>query len=163
MNKFFNIFKKAVSTKTYAMARTMEQDPLMGFMFKVKIDGIDCTIGFQKIGGLSKEIAVVDYFENMYQHAHKLPGRESIGEVTFEKGMFADKEFVNYYENLFSTHNRYNISVIVCDRFKKPKKIYDFTDCWFSKYEISDLDSSSDDVLIETLTMQSEGMTCSLA
>ena len=163
MNKFFNIFKKAVSTKTYAMARTMEQDPLMCFMFKVKIDGIDCTIGFQKIGGLSKEIAVVDYFENMYQHAHKLPGRESIGEVTFEKGMFADKEFVNYYENLFSTHNRYNISVIICDRFGTPKRIYDFTDCWFSKYEISDLDSSSDDVLVETLTMQSEGMTCSLA
>ena len=163
MNKFFNIFKKAVSTKTYAMARTMEQDPLMGFMFKVKIDGIDCTIGFQKIGGLSKEIAVVDYFENMYQHAHKLPGRESIGEVTFEKGMFADKEFVDYYENLFSTHNRYNISVIICDRFGTPKRIYDFTDCWFSKYEISDLDSSSDDVLVETLTMQSEGMSCSKA
>ena len=72
------MFKKAVATKTYAMARTMEADPLMGFMFKVKIDGTDCTIGFQKIGGLSREIAVVDYFENMYQHAHKLPGRESI-------------------------------------------------------------------------------------
>ena len=46
MKKFFNIFKNAVATKTYAMARTMESDPLMGFMFKVKIDGKDCTIGF---------------------------------------------------------------------------------------------------------------------
>ena len=163
MNKFFNMFKEAVSTKAYAMPRTMEQDPLMGFMFKVKINGTDCTIGFQKIGGLSREIAVVDYFENMYTHAHKLPGRESIGEVTFEKGMFADKEFVNYYENLFSEHNRYNISVIICDRFGTPKKVYDFTECWFSKYEVGDLDSSSDDVIIETLTMQSEGMTCSQA
>ena len=161
--KFFDIFKNAVSTKTYAMARTMESDPLMGFMFKVKIGGVDCTIGFQKIGGLSREIAVVDYFENMYEHAHKLPGRESIGEVTFEKGMFADKAFVDYYENLFSTHNRYDISVIICDRFGNAKRTYDFTECWFSKYEVTDLDSSSDDVLVETLTMQSEGMTCSLA
>lgn len=157
-NKFYNLFKDAITTKAYASARTMEEDPLMGFMFKVKIDGKDCTIGFQKIGGLSKEIAVIDYFENMYQHAHKLAGRESIGEVTFEKGMFADKVFADYYENLFSTHKRYNISVIICDRFGTPKKIFDFTNCWFSKYEVSDLDSSSDDVLIETLTMQSEGM-----
>ena len=161
--KFIDMFKSAITTKTYAEARTMEADPLMGFMFKVKIDGTDCIIGFQKISGLSREIAVVDYFENMYQHAHKLPGRESIGEVTFEKGMFADKAFVNYYENLFSTHNRYNISVIICDRFGTAKRVYDFTECWFSKYEVSDLDSSSDDVLIETLTMQSEGMSCSLA
>ena len=158
--KFFDIFKNAVSTKTYAMARTMESDPLMGFMFKVKIGGVDCTIGFQKSGGLSREIAVVDYFENMYEHAHKLPGRETIGEVTFEKGMFADKAFVDYYENLFSTHNRYDISVIICDRFGNAKRTYDFTECWFSKYEVTDLDSSSDDVLVETLTMQSEGMTC---
>ena len=159
-NRFFDMFKSAVSTKAYAMARTMEADPLMGFMFKVKIDGTDCTIGFQKIGGLSREIAVVDYFENMYEHAHKLPGRETIGEVTFEKGMFADKAFVDYYENLFSTHNRYDISVIICDRFGNAKRTYDFTECWFSKYEVTDLDSSSDDVLVETLTMQSEGMTC---
>ena len=163
MKKFYNIFKNAVVTKTYAEARTMEADPLMGFMFKVKIDGKDCVIGFQKIAGLSKEIAVIDYFENMYQFAHKLPGRESVGEVTFEKGMFADKVFSGYYENLFSSHNRYNIDVIICDRFGNEKKIYSFNDCWFSKYEVSDLDASSDDVLIETLTMQSEGMTHSLA
>ena len=56
----------------------------MGFMFKVKIDGIDCTIGFQKIGGLSRESAVVDYFENMYQQYHSL-GKNGVMDDIHEK------------------------------------------------------------------------------
>ena len=103
MSRFHELLKNVISTKAYAMPRTMEEDPLMGFMFQVSISGIDSKIGFQKVGGLSKEIAVVNYFENMYQHAHKLPGRESIGEITFERGMYADDAFQIAYEEFFKS------------------------------------------------------------
>lgn len=159
MNKFHKVLKEVITTKAFAMPRTMEEDPLMGFMFQVTISGIDSKIGFQKVGGLSKEIAVVDYFENMYQHAHKLPGRESIGEVTFERGMYADDAFQIAYEEFFkSTHERRDVTINICNRFGKIARTFTFSECWFSKYEVSDLDSSADDVIIETLTMQAESM-----
>lgn len=157
--KFLDMFHKVVATKAYATPRTMEEDPLMGFMFRISISGIASTVGFQKVSGLSKEIAVVDYFENMYEHAHKLPGRESIGEITLEKGMFADKVFQTAYEEFFnSTHQRRDVTITICNRFGEVARTFSFSECWFSKYEVSDLDSSADDVIIETLTMQAESM-----
>ena len=160
--KFYDIIKNVIETKAYADPRTLEADPLMGFRFRVSIDkSSDNIMGFQKVSGISKELAVIDYFENTYDFAHKLPGRQSVGEVTFEKGMYADKKFADYYESLLTekeTHDRHTVTVGIYDRFGTLKRTFTFNNCWFSKYEVSDLDASSDDVLIETLTMPSEGL-----
>ena len=157
--KFYDIIKNVIETKAYADPRTLEADPLMGFRFRVSIDNSsDNIMGFQKVGGISKELAVIDYFENTYDYAHKLPGRQSVGEVTFEKGMYADKKFADYYENLLKDKKRHTVTVGIYDRFGTLKRTFTFNDCWFSKYEVADLDATSDDVLIETLTMPSEGL-----
>ena len=94
------------------MGRTIEQDPLQSFMFKVQISGLPTGIGFQKVGGLSREVAVVEYLENMYTHKHKLPGRETVGEVTFERGMYADNYLQSIYETVFNNNNARNTVVI---------------------------------------------------
>lgn len=155
--KFAKILKEAITTKAYAMARTMESDPLQSFMFKVQIAGLPTGVGFQKVGGISREVAVVEYLENMYDHAHKLPGRESVGEVTFERGMYADDYLQGLYEKVFNNKNARNTVVLqICDRFGKVRREFQMAECWFSKYECGDLDATSDDVLIETLTMQFE-------
>ena len=52
------------------MARTIQQDPLQSFMFRVSIAGLPTGVGFQKVGGLSREVGVVEYLENMYYHTH---------------------------------------------------------------------------------------------
>ena len=156
MNKFADILKEIVTNKAYA-ARTVEQDPLQSFMFKVQIAGLPTGVGFQKIGGLSKEVAVVEYLENMYQHTHKLPGRESVGEVTFERGMYQDDYLQSLYEATFNNSNvRSTVVIQVTDRFGKVRREFQLAECWFSKYEVGDLDATSDDVIIETLTMQFE-------
>lgn len=155
--KFKEAFKSAVSTRAYAMARTAEQDPLQSFMFKVSIPGLPNGVGFQKIGGLSREVAVVEYLESMYEHKHKLAGRETVGEVTFERGMYADNYLRDLYEAIFKNPTARNTIVIsVCDRIGNVRKTFSLAECWFSKYEIGDLDATSDDVIIETLTMQFE-------
>lgn len=156
MNKFAEILKDVITTKAHAL-RTIEQDPLQSFMFKVQIAGLPTGVGFQKVGGLSREVAVVEYLENMYDHAHKLPGRESVGEVTFERGMYADNYLQTMYETVFNNNNARNTVVIqVCDRFGNVRREFQLAECWFSKYEVGDLDATSDDVIIETLTMQFE-------
>ena len=156
MNKFAQILKTVATTKAYA-ARTAEQDPLQSFMFKVQISGLPTGVGFQKVGGLNREVAVVEYLENMYSHTHKLPGREKVGEITFERGMYADDYMQKLYESVFNNSNtRSTVTIQVCDRFNNVRREFQLAECWFSKYECGDLDATSDDVIIETLTMQFE-------
>lgn len=156
MNKFMQIFKEAVVTKAYAV-RTVTSDPLQSFMFRVSIDGLPSSVGFQKIGGLSREVAVVEYMENMAEHTHKLPGRETVGEVTFERGMYADAYCQKLYESVFNNNNiRSTVTISIMNRFGKVRRTFHLAECWFSKFEVGDLDASSDDVIIETLTMQFE-------
>ena len=152
MNKLFSMVKSiAISAMA---ARTIEADPLQSFMFKVSIPGIPTGVGFQKVGGLSREVEVVEYFENMYDHAHKLPGRESVSEVTFERGMYADDYLQGLYEKVFNNNTVRNTVVIqICDRFGAIKREFKCAEAWFSKYECADLDATSSDVIIETLTM----------
>ena len=152
MNKLFSMVKSiAISAMA---ARTIESDPLQSFMFKVSIPGLPTGVGFQKVGGLSREVEVVEYFENMYDHAHKLPGRESVSEVTFERGMYADDYLQGLYEKVFNNNTVRNTVVIqVCDRFGAIKREFKCAEAWFSKYECADLDATSSDVIIVTLTM----------
>lgn len=160
--KFSDVLKDKFSIKAYA-ARTIKEDPLQSFMFRVQLSGMSGELGFQKVSGLSREVAVVEYLENMYEHAHKLPGRESVGEITFEKGMFPDLSFVKEYEKVLGdTRNecRHEVTIQIMNRFREVKRTFTLYEAWFSKYEVGDLDSTSDDVIIETLTVQFEYMKC---
>lgn len=155
MNKLYNMFKGLALN---AMAsRTIEADPLQSFMFRVSIPGLPTGVGFQKVGGLSREVEVVEYLENMYDHTHKLPGRETVSDVTFERGMYADNYLQGIYEKVFNNNTVRNTVVIqVCDRFGKIRREFKCAEAWFSKYECADLDATSSDVIIETLTMAFE-------
>lgn len=156
MNKFANILKDVITTKAYAV-RTFAEDPLQSFMFKVQISGLPTGVGFQKVSGLSREVEVIEYLENMYDHTHKLPGRESVGEVTLERGMYADDNLQKLYESVFNNKStRSTVTIQVCDRFGEARREFQMAECWFSKYECGDLDATSSDVIIETLTMQFE-------
>lgn len=152
MNKLYTMFK-GLALNVMA-SRTMEADPLQSFMFRVSIPGLPTGVGFQKIGGLSREVEVVEYLENMYQYTHKLPGRESVSEVTFERGMYADDYLQTLYEKVFNDKNVRNTVVIqITDRFGKIRREFKCAEAWFSKYECADLDATSSDVIIETMTM----------
>ena len=155
MNKLYNMLKGLALN---AMAsRTIEADPLQSFMFRVSIPGLPTGVGFQKVGGLSREVEVVEYLENMYDHTHKLPGRETVSDVTLERGMYADDYLQGIYEKVFNNNTVRNTVVIqVCDRFGKIRREFKCAEAWFSKYECADLDATSSDVIIETLTMTFE-------
>ncbi len=155
MNKLYNMFK-GIALNAMA-SRTIEADPLQSFMFRVSIPGLPTGVGFQKVGGLSREVEVVEYLENMYDHTHKLPGRETVSDVTFERGMYADDYLQGIYEKVFNNNTVRNTVVIqVCDRFGKIRREFKCAEAWFSKYECADLDATSSDVIIETLTMAFE-------
>lgn len=158
MNKFAQFLVDAVATKAHAV-RTFTADPLQSYKFQVSISGIPASIGFKSISGLSREVAVVEYLENLFEYTHKFPGRETVGEVTFERGMYGgDETLWNAYKSLFSANTavRRDVTINVTDRWGSIRRTFQLAECWFSKFETGDFDAESNEVIIETLTMQFE-------
>ena len=138
-------------------ARTTSVDPLQKFKFRLTIPGLPSGIGFQKVSGLTQEVAVTEYDEGGFSHTHKLPGRQKVGEVTAERGAYADNSFHNLLKQSLTNPNMRNTIIIEhLDRFGNPARTYKLAEAWVSKWESNDFDASSDDVAIEKLTIQFE-------
>lgn len=138
-------------------ARTTSSDPLQKFKFRLTIPGLPSGIGFQKVSGLSQEVGVTEYDEGGYSYTHKLPGRPKVGEVTAERGSYADKSFQNLLQKTLSDKSMRNTIIFEqLDRYGKAVRTYKLAEAWVSKWEGSDFDASSDDVAIEKITIQFE-------
>ena len=139
-------------------ARTSSEDPLQKFKFRVTIPGVPSQIGFQKVSGLSKEVNVVEYDESAFEYTHKLPGKTKFGEVTMERGMFSDSSMLDQMKVIQNPDYRTTMIVQLMDRFGNVQRTWKLAEAWISKWEGSDLDATSDDVAIETITVQYEYM-----
>lgn len=138
-------------------ARTASVDPLQKFKFRLTIPGLPTGIGFQKVSGLSHEVNVTEYEEGGYDYTHKLPGKQKFGEITAERGEYADASFHKLLKSTITNPKFRNTFVFEkLDRFGKPMRTYKLAEAWVSKWEGSDADASSDDVAIEKLTIQFE-------
>lgn len=139
------------------MARTYANDPLQMFRFRVSMPGLPAGMGFQKVSGLTREIGVVEYDEGGYSHTHKLTGKEQGGEVTLEKGMFANTDLEEIYKRSLNNPD-YRTTVIIehLDKFGKVARSWTLAEAWVSKWEGSELDATSEDVAIESITIQFE-------
>lgn len=139
------------------MARTSVNDPIAKCNFKVQIPALAGSIGFQKVSGLSRERAVVEYKESGYAHIHKLPGNEKVGEVTLERGVFTSKAIYNLYKkNLTDKNFRQTVVISALDKDGKTAQSWTLAEAWVSKWEGTDFDAESDDIAIEKLTLQFE-------
>lgn len=139
-------------------ARTSSEDPLQKYKFRVSIPGVPSQIGFQKVSGLSEEVNVVEYDESAYAYTHKLPGKAKFGEVTMERGMFSDNSMLEQLKVIQNPEFRTTIIIQLMDRFGSVQRTWKLAEAWISKWEGSDLDATSDDVAIETITVQYEYM-----
>lgn len=139
------------------MARTYANDPLQMFKFRVSMPGLPAGMGFQKVSGLTREIGVVEYDEGGYSYTHKLTGKEQGGEVTLEKGMFANTDLEEIYKRSLNSPD-YRTTVIIeqLDKFGKVARSWTLAEAWVSKWEGSELDATSEDVAIESITIQFE-------
>lgn len=138
-------------------ARTSTLDPLQKYKFRLTIPGLPSEIGFQTVQGLNLEVGVTEYSEGGYDYAHKLPGKPKVGEVTCERGVYADSTLSSLIQTTLTNPDfRQTIIIEHLDRFGNAAKTYKLAEAWVSKWEGADLDASSDDVAIEKLTIQFE-------
>ena len=145
-----------VSIKAFA-ARTTSVDPLQKFKFRLTVPGLPSGIGFQKVSGLTHEVGVTEYDEGGFDYTHKLPGRQKVGEVTAERGSYADNSFQNLLKQTLTNPSMRNTVIFEqLNRYGETVRTYKLAEAWVSKWEGSDSDASSDDVAIEKLTIQFE-------
>ena len=148
-----NIFK----LKAHAMARTVANDPLQKYMFRVTIPGLPSGLGFSKVSGLVREMGVTEYSEGGYPHNHKLSGKEKVEPVTCERGEYASKELEVIYKKMMLDPNaRTTVIIEHLDKYGQAKRTFKLAQAWVSKWEGSDLDAMSDDTAIERITIQFE-------
>ena len=138
-------------------ARTTSVDPLQKFKFRLTVPGLPSGIGFQKVSGLTHEVGVTEYDEGGFDYTHKLPGRQKVGEVTAERGSYADNSFQNLLKQTLTNPSMRNTVIFEqLNRYGEAVRTYKLAEAWVSKWEGSDADASSDDVAIEKLTIQFE-------
>lgn len=139
------------------MSRSIYDDPLQKFKFQVTMAGMPAGAGFSKVGGTSDEVDVIEYCEGMWDNIHKLPGRNKIGTLDFERGMYASRDAELM---LLSTRTnpsmRQTMLVEIKNRYGETKRKYQLAEAWVAKVELSDLDATSGDVAIEKMTVAFE-------
>jgi phage tail-like protein len=135
--------------------------PITAFHFRVEWGG---AVGaFTEVSGLNLEHQVVEYrdgLSNTYSTI-KMPGLNTNGEITLKRGIFRkNNEFYDWW-NTVSMNNveRRDITVSLLDENHEATMVWTFTSAWPSKIEGASLNSTGNEVAIETITLVHEGMT----
>lgn len=148
------IFKKM---EVLAMGRSIANDPLQKYKYRVSIPGLDAGIGFSKVSGLKRETAVTEYDESGYEHTLKLSGKEKVGNITCERGMFASNDLEALYKKTLSnSQNRQTITITSYDKNGNSRRTWHLAEAWVSTWEGTDFDAKSSDVATEKITIEFE-------
>lgn len=148
---------KFLFMKVHAMGRTVANDPLQQYKYRVSLPGIPAGVGFTTVSGLTREVGVVEYDEGGYDHMHKLSGKQTVSEVVLERGMFANKDMEDVYKKTLTNPDfRTTMTIELLDKFGAKKRDWTLAEAWVSKWEGSEFNASSEDVAIEKITVQFE-------
>lgn len=143
------------------MARTMANDPIQQFRFKIEIGGVE--FGARTVSGLEKEVEVAEYAEGGYTATRKLPGRATTSVISIERGAFRDRKIAQYVQDTLTKANfRMDVVVIEQDRTGKGIRQWVCSEAWASKFTAPEKDATSSDVSVDKIELQYEDITCEL-
>jgi phage tail-like protein len=140
------------------MADDERTDPVAGFRFAVKVEGV-VTGWFVKCSGLTVEREPIPYEEGgVNDYVHQLPGRITHARITLEHGL-ADNKLWNWFqEGLYDGKvTRRHVSVILYDSDLTQFKQWDLDNAYPLKWTGPDFQSDTDQVAVETLEIVSGG------
>jgi phage tail-like protein len=137
--------------------------PLAKFHFQVEWGG--AIIGFSEVSGLSFETGVIEYRDGSspeYQ-VRKLPGLTKYSNITLKRGVFeGDFTLYNFWKDtaLFGNPAGYRRDLIIklLDDEHKPVLVWRVKSAWPCKMAFTDLNSTANEVLIESVELVHEGL-----
>ncbi len=135
-------------------------DPYANFNFLVEIDGI-ARAGFAEVSGLSIDVDVIEYREggDNAGTVRKLPGLIRYTSITLKRGFTQDTSLWNWFKTVLDgAVQRASGSIILLDSSRKPVLRWVFREGWPSKWEGPCLNGKTNDIAIETLVIEHEGL-----
>jgi phage tail-like protein len=140
-----------------------DSDPLIGFNFRLEIEG-KLSGYFTEVGGIGSENEIVEHKivdEKGHEVVQKIPGRLKWENVSLKRGI-TDKMDIWEWRKLVEEGKmkdaRTNCSVIMMDRNYEDVARWDFTNAWPSKVSGPSVKSDSNEFGIEEVTLVHEGM-----
>lgn len=165
MNIFEKLFLEALADSGQKFASTGRHDPYRSYNFEVAISGkkVFAKAGFQKVTGLKMDTEVIEYREgaDKQQTPHKMPGLEKYDPITLVRGMSEDADMITWATMSRSANDdafKCTVTITLKDRNGKAVKRWQAKEAWTASYDIGDLDAQSNAVLLETITVQHEGL-----
>jgi phage tail-like protein len=131
------------------------------FAYTVEIQGV-AYAGFTKVSELSAEVAESQYHEGGRIIPHKSPGRLTVADITLERGATLDRDLYNWFSDVVQlasglglVDDRYkrNFDLVQKDRDGSTVRRWSVYNAWPKKFVAGDWDASSDDPLIESVTL----------
>jgi phage tail-like protein len=155
------------------MADAVRNDPFLGYNFRVTL-GASAQLGFRKVSGLKIGVDVAEYREGTDAAGNtvrKLPGLATYDNITLERGVTDNEDLVAWMkevvdlgtESSLTRGFRREVKIEVLSRNQELLRTYTATAAWPVGLELSDLDATSSDVLIQTLELAHEGLSVDVA
>lgn len=135
------------------------QYPPVGFHFKVEFDlpGIaDTDFRFRDVSGISMEVEEETYNEGgENRFIHKFPVRARYPDLVLKRGLLTDSAIRTWCEEAIYNLDIQPTSVWVTllNEEHEPLQSYTFINAWPKKWNISDLNAESSEVVIESLEL----------
>lgn len=143
-------------------------DPYRNFKFEAEVEGF-VRAGFSKVTGLKRTVEDIQYREGGENETPRhLPGQTTFEDVVLERGMTTDSDFIDWANQIFNTDNAdgaqgdddFRKTVVIYLKDKGGNRIVKWTcfRCWPKEVGDGDLDANANDVLIESMTLATEGI-----
>ncbi|MEW8525657.1 MAG: phage tail protein, partial [Candidatus Thiodiazotropha endolucinida] len=133
------------------------ETPYGAFNFLVSIGGVDpqdAQAGFSEISGLSMEVQVIEYRagNDRTESPVNLPGLTRYGPVTLKRGLIGSLDLYEWITESAQSGpgSRRNVTIHLLNDEQQHAFTWKLRNAWVSKYSMSDLDASSNDIAMET-------------
>ena len=138
----------------------VHDDAFQASFFKFELDGVEIA-WFTGISGLSMEFDVLSFKETNGKTAveRKRPGRAKYSEVTLKRGYTTNTVVRDWFAEVTDAGKPTpykTASIVLFNRWQEEGARFNLEACWPSKLSVSDLSAGSDEVMVETLTIQHE-------
>ena len=126
--------------------------------FRVEIDGL-ASATFAECTGLGTSVEVVELHEAGNPMPRKTPGRSHVNDITLRRAITQSSELQQWHRKILGgVPERRNGSVTLFDNALAPVARWNFTQAFPRSWDGPHLNSTSNDIAMETIVLSCEGI-----
>jgi len=138
-----------------------ENYPISAFHFQVDCCGT--RIWFTEVSGLTVELQSIDYREGNAKEYQvtKMPGIPQYSNITLKRGIYrGDNEFFQWLNTVqMNNIERRDLTISLLNEEHEPVTVWKVKEAWPSKVDGPSLNSTGNEVAVESIELCHEGLT----